>query len=89
MVPARGEFKGMGELIAFAGAKFKGGGNMGDSAESELRVVKLLADEVGAVRRRLRAVWGGRGMSGERCGVLKEKQGIRIVVKCVRDGGSL
>ena len=28
-------------------------------------------------------------MSGERCGVLEEKQGIRIVVKCVRDGGSL
>jgi hypothetical protein len=28
-------------------------------------------------------------MGGEGGGVLKEKQGIRIVVKCVRDGGSL
>jgi len=73
VVPARGEFKGMGELIAFAGAKFKGGGNMGDSTESELRVVKLLADEVGAVRRRVGAVGGGRSVSGERGGVLEKE----------------
>jgi hypothetical protein len=61
----------MGELIAFAGAKFKGGGSMSDSTESKLRALKLLADEVGAVRRRIRAVGGGRSMSGERGGVLK------------------
>jgi hypothetical protein len=46
----------MGKFIAFAGAKFKGGGSVSDSAESKLRVVKLLTDEVGAVRRRVRAV---------------------------------
>jgi hypothetical protein len=56
----------MGELIAFAGAKFK-------STESKLRVAKLLAGKVGAVRRRIRAVGGGRSMSGERGGVLKKK----------------
>lgn len=28
-------------------------------------------------------------MSGERGGVLKQEQGIRVVVKCVRYGGSL
>ena len=73
MVPARGKFEGMGELIAFAGAKFKRGGSMSDSTESKLRVAKLLADKVGAVRRRIRAVGGGRSMSGERGGVLKKK----------------
>ena len=86
MVPARGKFEGMRELVAFAGAKFKRGGSMSDSAESKLRVVKLLADKVGAVRRGIRTVGGGRSMSGERGRVLKEKQGIRIVVKGVRDG---
>jgi hypothetical protein len=64
VVPARGKFEGMRELIAFAGAKFKGGGSVCDSTESKLRVVKLLADEVGAVRRRVRAVGGGRSVSG-------------------------
>ena len=86
VVPARGKFEGMGELIAFAGAKFKRGGSVGDSTESKLRVVKLLADKVGAVRRRIRSVGGGGSLSGERGRVLKEKQGIRIVVKGVRDG---
>ena len=71
VVPARGEFEGMGELIAFAGAKFKRGGSMSHSTESKLRVVKFLADEVGAVRRRIRAVGGGRSVGGERGGVLK------------------
>ena len=89
MVPARGKFESMRELIPFAGAKFKGGGSMSNSTESKLRVAKLLADEVGAVRRRIRAVGGGRSMSGERGGVLKQEQGIRVVVKCVRYGGSL
>ena len=91
MVPARGKLEGIGELVAFAWAKFEGGGSVGDGAESKLRVVKLLADKVGAVRRRIRTVGGGRSMSGERGRVLKEKQGVRIVVKGVRDGwcGSL
>jgi hypothetical protein len=79
----------MRELIPFAGAKFKGGGSMRNSTEAKLRVAKLLADEVGAVRRRIRAVGGGRSMSGERGGVLKQEQGIRVVVKRVRDGGGL
>ena len=86
MVPARGKFESMRELIPFAGAKFKGGGSMGNSTEAKLRVVKLLADKVGAVRRRIRTVGGGRRASGERGGVLKEEQGIRVVVKGVRDG---
>ena len=73
MVPARGKFEGMGELIAFAGAKFKRGGSMSHSAESKLRVVKLLADKVGAVRRRVRAVGGCRSVSGERGGVFKQE----------------
>jgi hypothetical protein len=71
VVPARGKFGGVGELIPFAGAKFKGGGSVGHSTQSELRVVKLLADEVGAVRRGIRAVGGGRSLSGERGGVFK------------------
>jgi hypothetical protein len=66
VVPARGKFASVGELVAFAGAKFEGGGSVGDSADAKLRVVKLLADEVGAVRRRVRAVGGGRCMCGER-----------------------
>ena len=73
VVPARGKFEGMGELVAFAGAKFKRGGSMSHSTETKLRVVKLLADKVGAVRRRIRTVGGGRSMSGERGRVLKEK----------------
>ena len=32
VVPARGKFEGMRELIAFAGAKFNGGGSMCHSA---------------------------------------------------------
>ena len=46
---------------------------MGGGAESKLRVVKLLADEVGAVRRRVGAVGGGRSVSGERGGVFKQE----------------
>ena len=46
---------------------------MGGGAESKLRVVKLLADEVGAVRRRVRAVGGCRSVSGERGGVFKQE----------------
>jgi hypothetical protein len=66
VAPARGKFWSVRELIAFAGAKFKGGGSTRGSAKSKLRVAKVLAGEVGAVRRRIRAVGGGRGMSGER-----------------------
>jgi hypothetical protein len=86
MVPARGNFESMRELIPFAGAKFKGEGSMSNSTEAKLRVAKLLADKVGAVRRRIRAVGGGRSTRGERGGVLKKKQGTRVVVKGVRDG---
>jgi hypothetical protein len=73
VVPARGKLEGIGELVAFAGAKFEGGGSVGDGAESKLRVVKLLADKVGAVRRRVRAVGGCRSVSGERGGVFKQE----------------
>ena len=68
VVPARGKFGSTRELIAFAGAKFKRGGSMSDSTESKPRVAKLLADKVGAVRRRIRAVGGGRSMSGKGAG---------------------
>ena len=88
VVPAGGKFGCMGELVPFARAKFKGGGSVGYSAQSKLRVVKLLVDEISAVRRRIRTVRGGRGVSGEGGGVFKQEQWVRVVVECVRDGGS-
>ena len=64
VVPARGEVRGMRVSIALVRLELDGRGSVGDGAKAEVRVVKDVANEVGAVRRRLRSVRGQRGVNG-------------------------
>ena len=64
VVPARGEVGGIRVFVALPRLELDGRDSVSDGTKAEVRVVKRVADEVGAVRGGFRSVGGQGSMNG-------------------------